>query len=242
MEKKIAAWIKKQVKNAKAKGIVMGISGGVDSSVVAALSKKAVGKNNLLCLLLPCHSHKQDFQDAKLLAKKFKLKTKFIDLTKIYNKFISILPGANTKIKGNLKARLRMITLYYYANRFNYLVAGTGNKSELYAGYFTKYGDAGVDILPIADLFKSQVRKLAYSLGVPERIISKPPSAGLWLGQTDEGELGMSYDDLDRALSYILLGKKKIVVTRNVKKVKKIILKTEHKRNAPCICCLSSKR
>ncbi|MBM3252037.1 MAG: NAD+ synthase, partial [Candidatus Omnitrophica bacterium] len=196
MEKKIIRWIKSQVKRAKAKGLVMGISGGVDSSVVAVLAKKSVGVN-LLCLILPCHSLRQDLEDAKSIARKFRLNTKTVDLTKIYDNFIKILPDADAKIKGNLKARLRMVTLYYFANKLNYLVAGTGNKSELYAGYFTKYGDAGVDILPIADIYKSQVRSLANSLGIPERIIAKPPSAGLWQGQTDEGEMGITYDDLD---------------------------------------------
>lgn len=242
MEKKIVSWIKKQVKNAKAKGIVMGISGGIDSSVVALLSKKAVGKNNLLCLLMPCHSHKQDLEDARLLARKFKLKTKFIDLCKIYDNFLQLLPQADSKTKGNLKARLRMVTLYYFANKLNCLVAGTGNKSEFYAGYFTKYGDAGVDILPIGDLYKNQVRDLARSLGVPARIIDKPPSAGLWLGQTDEQELGITYDDLDATLSYILTGKKKRHTSRHLKKVKKIICVTEHKRSGPSVCFVRSKR
>ncbi|MBM3248064.1 MAG: NAD+ synthase [Candidatus Omnitrophica bacterium] len=236
MERKIVSWIKKQVKLANAKGIVMGISGGVDSSVVAALSQKAVGKN-LLCLILPCHSLKEDLEDAELLARQFRLNTITVDLTSMYDNFIKILPKADTKAKGNIKARLRMITLYYFANKLNYLVAGTGNKSELYAGYFTKYGDAGVDILPIADLFKTEVRKLARSLDIPERIIIKPPSAGLWQGQTDEGEMGITYNDLDCALQCIL-EKKKIKNIKDISKVKDIVAKTEHKRKPAAICYL----
>ncbi|HOX54597.1 MAG TPA: NAD+ synthase [Candidatus Omnitrophota bacterium] len=234
MEKKLVSWIKNQVKKAKAKGIVLGISGGVDSSVVAVLSQKAIGKN-LLCLILPCHSLKEDLDDAKLLARKFKLNTKTINLAGVYDNFLKILPESDTKTKGNIKARLRMITLYYFANKLNYLVAGTGNKSELYAGYFTKYGDAGVDILPIADLYKSQVRSLARSLGIPQRIIDKPPSAGLWQGQTDEGEMGITYNDLDSALGSIL-GRKKARKSRHIGKVKSIIAKTEHKRKPAAIC------
>ncbi|MFH1519600.1 MAG: NAD(+) synthase [Candidatus Omnitrophota bacterium] len=229
MEKKIAAWIKKQVKTAKAKGIIMGLSGGLDSSVVAALSKKAVGKN-LLCLIMPCHSHKKDLNDARLVARKFKLNTKVVDLCKIYDSFIKLMSKADAKTKGNLKARLRMVALYYFANKFNYLVAGTGNKSEISIGYFTKHGDAAVDILPIGCLLKNQVRNLARSMNIPKRIIDKSPSAGLWANQTDEKEIGMSYKDLDSVLS----GKKKPV--DRLKKVKKLIAKTEHKRKPPEIC------
>jgi NAD+ synthase len=236
MEKKIIYWIKRQLKQAKAKGIVMGLSGGVDSAVVAVLAKKAVGRN-LLCLILPCHSLKQDLDDAMLVAKKFRIKIKLVDLAKIYDNFLSILPKSDIKVKGNLKARLRMVTLYYFANKLNYLVAGTGNKSELYAGYFTKYGDAGVDILPIADLYKSQVRSLARFLGIPERIINKPPSAGLWQGQTDEGEMGITYSNLDCALKSIL-EKKKAENISHVRKIKDIIAKTEHKRRPAVICYL----
>ncbi|MFC1594060.1 NAD+ synthase [Candidatus Omnitrophota bacterium] len=239
-EKKIVSWIKSKVKNAKAKGIVLGISGGVDSSVIAALSQKAVGAKNLLCIIMPCHSPSQDFADAQLLKRKFKLKTKLVDLTKVYDTFLSILPQADAKTKGNIRARLRMITLYYFANKLNYLVAGTGNKSELYAGYFTKYGDAGVDILPIADLYKTQVRELARSLKIPERIIEKPPSAGLWPGQTDEGEMGITYAELDCALSCILLGKKRSGIGKE-RAIKKLIAATEHKRKLPAICYLRSK-
>ncbi len=238
VEKKIVTWIKKQVKDAKAKGIVMGISGGVDSSVIAALSKKAVGKN-LLCIIMPCHSIKQDVQDTRLLAKKLKLKTKFIDLAKVFDTFMKILPGSDSKAKGNVKARLRMITLYYFANKMNYLVAGTGNKSELYAGYFTKYGDAGVDILPIADIYKTQVRELAKELDVPDKIITKPPSAGLWLGQTDEAEMGITYNDLDNILCCLLSKNGSRKKPKNTEKVKRIISKTEHKRNLPAICYIS---
>lgn len=234
MKKKIVSWIKKQVKLARAKGIVMGISGGVDSSVVAVLSQKAVGKN-LLCLILPCHSLKEDLDDAKLLVRKFGLNTKTIDLSGVYDNFLKILPESDTKTKGNIKARLRMITLYYFANKLNYLVAGTGNKSELYAGYFTKYGDAGVDILPIADLFKTQVRKLARSLNIPERIITKPPSAGLWQGQTDEGEMGITYNELDSTLE-IILGRNRAKKSRHIGRIKSIIAKTEHKRKPAAIC------
>ena len=177
---------------AKAKGIVMGLSGGVDSCVVAALAKKAVGRNRLLALILPCGSHVSDLADATAMARKFKIKTETIDLTGVYSNLLKILPSAKGLAKNNLKPRLRMLVLYYFANKLNYLVCGTGNKSELMVGYFTKHGDGGVDILPIGGLLKKQVRALAEELGIPGNIINKPPSAGLWHGQTDEGEMGIT--------------------------------------------------
>ena len=152
---------------------------------------------------MPCESEKKDVEDAVKVVKKFKIKYKIIDLTPVFKKFKKILPPGDKLSYGNLKARLRMATLYYFANRNKYLVAGTGNKTELKIGYFTKYGDGGVDILPIGNLTKNEVRKLAIKLGIPEEIINKPPSAGFWKGQTDEGEIGISYDELDKALMEI---------------------------------------
>lgn len=186
MRERIISWIKKQVKQAKAKGIVMGLSGGVDSCVVAALAREAVSRNRLLVLLLPCESSAADLKDALVVAKKFKIKTNTVDLTGVYHNLLKILPQAGKLAKNNLKPRLRMLVLYYFANKLNYLVCGTGNKSEMLAGYFTKHGDGAADILPIGGLFKKQVRALANELGIPGHIISKPPTAGLWLGQTDE--------------------------------------------------------
>jgi len=212
LEEKLVKWLKAKVKDAKKNGIIVGLSGGVDSAVVSVLCRKAGGAKNILCLILPCQSQKTDITDAKKIAKKFGLKTKIIDLTKIYENLIGILPAANKLTQANLKPRLRMLTLYYFANKLNYIVAGTGNKSELTIGYFTKYGDGGVDILPIGDLYKSEVRTLAKYLKVPEEIITKPPTAGLWTGQTDEGEIGMTYDELE----YRLKNKKQTQKLKNL--------------------------
>ncbi|MHC1587128.1 MAG: NAD(+) synthase, partial [Candidatus Syntropharchaeia archaeon] len=137
--------------------------------------------------------------------------------------------GERDLASANVKPRLRMTTLYYFANKMNYLVAGTGNKSELSIGYFTKYGDGGVDILPIGHLLKTEVRELAKKLGIPEKIIKKIPSAGLWEGQTDEGEIGMSYESLDRILSSI----NSIKEGKEVERVKEMIKKAKHKRKPP---------
>ena len=232
MKNKIISWIKEQVKQSKAKGIVMGLSGGIDSSVVAALVKEAIGSKRLFGLFLPCHSHGQDLEDAKLVARKLKIKTKLIDLSAIYDSLIRLLPDAGSLAKANLKPRLRMIVLYYFANKLNYLVCGTGNKSELMAGYFTKHGDGATDILPIGDLLKKDVKKLAAELCIPKRIIDKAPSAGLWIGQTDEGEMGISYIDLDNILASFERGSR-LPKDNKVCKVRKMVENSGHKRQGP---------
>jgi NAD+ synthase len=242
MKNKITKWIKDKVKESKAAGIVMGLSGGIDSAVVAALSKNAVGKNRVLGLFLPCHSHSSDIKDAILVAKKLGIKTKKIDLSKVYDQLLKILPSGNKLASANLRPRLRMLTLYYFANSLNYLVCGTGNRSELMAGYFTKYGDGGVDILPIADLYKKDVRKLAKELSIPSQVIAKPPSAGLWPGQTDEGEMGITYDELDGILSCMVEGRRQLENQDKVNKVKYMIKRSGHKRSLPEICKIQRKR
>lgn len=236
MKEKIVHWIRKQLRQARAKGIIMGLSGGIDSSVVACLAKEAVGRNRVLALILPCHSQKKDLIDARLVAKKFRIKTKTVDLSKIYDNLIKILPKANNLARANLKPRLRMLTLYYFANKLNYLVCGTGNKSELLCGYFTKHGDGATDILPIGGLLKKQVRKLAKDLGIPGDIITKHPSAGLWAGQTDEGEMGLTYNELDGILERMKNREKQILSKSKVDKVRAMVKRSKHKREAPSIC------
>ncbi|MBU1125056.1 MAG: NAD+ synthase [Candidatus Omnitrophica bacterium] len=235
MKVKIIRWIQGQVRSSKAQGIVMGLSGGIDSSVVAALSRKAVGKEKFLGLILPCHSNSQDYQDAKLFARKFGIRTKVIDLTKTYDALLKVLPSAGSLARSNLKPRLRMLVLYYYANKFNYLVCGTGNRSELLVGYFTKHGDGAVDLLPIGNLFKKQVVSLAKELSIPERIIQKAPSAGLWQGQTDESEMGISYAELDGILESLVLGKRSSSSNKKITKVRMMQDRSAHKRALPAI-------
>jgi len=236
MKKKIVLWIKKQLKDSGAKGIVLGLSGGIDSALVAVLAKEAAGKKRVLALILPCQSQKEDLKDARLVAKTLGIKTEQIGLSKIYNDLIKILPKANNLALANLKPRLRMAVLYYFANKLNYLVCGTGNKSEIMVGYFTKHGDGATDILPIGDLTKTQVRALAKELGIPQRIISRPPTAGLWPGQTDEGEMGITYPELDDILERLKNKKRQVASMAKVNKVKEMIKRSEHKRQGPKIC------
>jgi NAD+ synthase len=211
---KIVSWLRERAADAGARGFVFGLSGGIDSAVVARLCQLAA-PSRVLGVLLPCYSNSQDEEDARLLANTFHIPTARVDLGATFD---SLTESLHHAIKGlpshvpvvdikqqvpeaNVKPRLRMTALYFIANSMNYLVAGTGNRSEITLGYYTKYGDGGVDLLPIGQLLKSEVRALARELGVPAPIIEKPPTAGLWVGQTDEAEMGFSYDTLEKYLA-----------------------------------------
>ena len=229
---KLCVWMEDKVNEAKAKGIVFGLSGGLDSAVVAALSIR-IFPQNTLAIIIPCHSLEADINDALDFINKFNIPYKIIDVSKVYDSFIHLLndkekEGSFKLAEANIKPRLRMTTLYYFANKLNYLVVGTGNKSELMIGYFTKYGDGGADILPLGNLLKSQVRELAEYLGIPKKIINKPPSAGLWEGQTDEKEIGISYEQLDK---YLKTGKLNNIIIEE--KIQDKITKSAHKRTTP---------
>jgi len=232
LSNKIRRWIKKKVKSAGCAGVVIGISGGIDSATVAALAKKAL-EEEVLGLIMPCHSDEDDLYYANIVIKSLGVKFKKIDLTSIYDKLIEVLGKGDRLAQANLKPRLRMLTLYYFANNLNYLVAGTGNKSEIMTGYFTKYGDGGVDILPIGGLLKREVRELAKELGIPKEIIERPPSAGLWPGQTDEGEMGITYNELDSAISALEEKKAKNIKAEILSKLEYLIKGSCHKRKLP---------
>ncbi|MEI6631497.1 MAG: NAD(+) synthase [bacterium] len=223
-------WIKERVHKANKRGIIVGLSGGIDSAVTAVLSKRALG-DNVLGLILPCESHPRDEELALKVARKFNIRVKKTDLTDAYKKLCCTFSGAKRVVKANLKPRLRMMTLYYLANSLNYLVAGTGNKSELMIGYFTKYGDGGCDILPLGGLLKTEVRKLAQELRIPAEIIQRAPTAGLWEGQTDEGEIGLSYKELDNCLQALEKGKIPKLKSKLVAKIKSMIKNSKHKRD-----------
>lgn len=231
---KLTGWIKEQVLGAKRNGTILGLSGGIDSAVVAVLCKRAF-PDATLAVIMPCYSNKTDVAHAYELAEKFDIRTELIELKPAYDSLMKALPRSdkyhgNEKLsQSNIKPRLRMITLYYLATQLNYLVVGTGNRSEIAIGYYTKHGDGGVDILPLGNLVKRQVKELAGYLTIPDAIISKPPSAGLWDGQTDEGEMGLTYDELDRCLT---TGEASDHVKKRIEFMKSI---STHKRAMPPI-------
>ena len=204
MIKKISRFLNKEASSRNANCVVIGISGGIDSTVTAYLSAQALGPDKVLGLLLPDYSvtPKIDVKHGLEISKKLKINYKLIDIGKGKNQIIKNFPR-NKLAKANFLVRLRMAILYYYASAMGGIVVGTADKSELQLGYFTKYGDGGVDIFPIADLYKTQVRKIARYMGVPEYIIKKQSSARLWRGQTAEGEIGVSYEIIDKILNQI---------------------------------------
>lgn len=238
-EQTIERFLAEKLRKFGAKGFVLGVSGGIDSAVCLRLCARAVGKNKVLALLLPeKDSPKNDFADSKELCELEDVECKVIDITGPIEAYKKTIKGPiERKSLANIKARCRMIVLYHYANADWRLVIGTSNKSELLVGYFTKFGDGGADLEPIGDLYKTEVRQLARDLGLPEKIVRKIPSAGLWKGQTDEGEMGISYEQLDAILFGIELGldQKKIAEraeasVKEVQRISKLVRLSSHKR------------
>jgi NAD+ synthase len=238
--------MRRQLHASGARGFVVGLSGGIDSAVVARLAQLAA-PGNVLGVLLPSHSDPADERDAMLVATHFSMTTTRVDLSKPYDRLIAeVQPALGAldeamrattpadPLRGrvplaNIKPRLRMATLYFFANTLNYLVAGTGNRSEIAIGYFTKYGDGGCDLLPIGNLTKSEVRALARELNLPQPIIDRTPSAGLWIGQTDEEEMGFTYAELERYLEDGPQGVPPALAMR----IERLTRFSEHKRQLP---------
>ncbi len=234
----ITTWLRTYAQNSGAEGYVVGLSGGIDSAVTAALCQRAMG-DGVLGVLMPCNSAPEDSEMAHLVADALHLKTVTVDLTAPYEALLVALPpGVTDMAQANIKPRLRMATLYALGQTRGYLVAGTGNKSELQIGYFTKYGDGGVDLEPLGKLYKWQVRLLARYLGVPQPIIERPPTAGLWAGQTDEAEMGLTYDDLDRSLAAIEAHEISDLDPTLLNRVQHMIATSAHKRAMPPTCPL----
>jgi NAD+ synthase len=245
VEKRIRRFIKEYIKNAGAEGIVLGMSGGIDSGTVAALSSLAIGGDKVIGLMLPEKEtyNPQDIDDAKFVAEKFDLKTQVCDITPVLEGFYKTIPvfaQEDRLCKGNIKARTRMIYLYYYANKLNKIVCGSSDKSETMMGYFTKWGDVAADISPLMDLYKTQVRKLAEHLGFPANLAAKPSTPALWPNQFAETELGIKYEKLD----LILYGLERFMTPEEisqqlgiqktlVEEVKNRWLSVEHKRRLP---------
>lgn len=235
--KNIVHWLKEQVKNAHVRGLLVGVSGGLDSAVVAYLLKRAFPDHSL-GVIMPLKSNPNDLKHAKDVIENSGIQGMTIDLTKTHEILLSQVtkllndqkkldPSKQQIADANLRARLRMSTLYTLATHLNYLVVGTDNKSEWYTGYFTKYGDGGVDLLPIVDYTKSEVYEMGAYLGIPQEILSKKPSADLWEGQTDEEEMGTTYDIIDSFIEGEEIPKE------DRRLIEQMHERTEHKRNLP---------
>ncbi|WP_457751487.1 NAD+ synthase [Thermococcus sp.] len=237
----IQTFIRERVVDAGVSGVVIGISGGVDSATTAYLAVKALGKDKVLGLIMP-YRHNVDVEDARLVCSSLGIECREICIKSIVDSFVEQLGFQPDKRSlGNIMARTRMILLYAHANSRNYLVLGTSNRSELLTGYFTKWGDGASDYAPLINLYKTEVWEIAKLIGVPERIIEKKPTAGLWEGQTDEDELGISYRLLDEILWRLIdlkMPKERISSEINVpigkiEYVENLIRKSEHKRRLP---------
>ena len=226
----LVEWLQIKVAEAGGKGVVFGLSGGVDSAVVAGLAKLAFPETSL-GIIMPCHSNPIDEEHGLLVADALGLKTEKVDLSEVYDLFIKAanIEDTNNLATANIKPRLRMTTLYYFAQKNNYLVLGGSNKSEFTVGYFTKHGDSGVDLLPIASFVKRDIWEMAKYLNIPDIIIKKPPTAGLWEDQTDEEEMGFGYDVLD---TFILERTGPKDITQKIERMNRI---SEHKRSFPPI-------
>ena len=222
----IEKFLKNYLEQSHCKSYVLGLSGGVDSSLVAAIAKKAVGKDKLYCYAIDINSNKEDIEDAKKVAKELDVNLEIINLSDTYQSYLRDLKGENfiRLTKSNLKVRMRMVALFAFAQEHSGLVLGTDNLDERYVGYFTKYGDGAADVLPIVYLTKEEVRKGAELYGLSSVLANRIPTAGLFEGQTDEKEMGVTYADLDK---YLLGGKVDKSVEERIEYLHKI---SEHKR------------
>ncbi|MFI5251118.1 MAG: NAD+ synthase [Bacteroidota bacterium] len=247
VRKILVEFIRDEVKNAGFGKVVIGLSGGVDSALVAFLAVEALGKENVTAVTLPYKtSNPASLSDAHLILKKLGLPFISVDITPMVDPFIEGDPAMDAKRKGNVMARERMIVLYDISARENALVLGTSNKSELLLGYGTLFGDLACAINPIGDLYKTQVWQLAEAISVPKAIVDKKPSADLWTGQTDEGEFGFTYKEVDQ-LFYQMIDER-----RNeqelaamgfeksfIQKVQRLVQQNQFKRRPPLIAKIS---
>ena len=237
----LSGWIRDYVERAGSRGAVFGLSGGIDSAVACGLCARALGPERCLGVVMPIGNAPEDEELGRRTGERFGVRVIAPDLLPAFEALEEAFraerdatgleatgPEAATLAAANVKPRLRMIALYHFANLLDYLVVGTGNKAELTVGYSTKYGDAGVDLLPLGDLTKGEVRAVARELGVPERIVERPPSAGLWEGQTDEAELGVTYAQIDRYLQEGSSGSQEADAV-----IRRRFLASRHKRELP---------
>ncbi len=247
VRKLLVDFIRDEVSTAGFKKGVVGVSGGVDSAVVVALAAEALGKKNVLAVIMPYKtSDPSSASDAKLLVEQLGIRSETVDITPMVDPFIANNRRMDNVRKGNVMARERMIVLYDISSRENALVVGTSNKTEVLLGYGTLFGDTACAINPIGDLYKTQVWQLAEAIGIPKKIVRKKPSADLWQGQTDEGELGFSYKQVDRLLYYLVderLTEEELVPLgiekKFIAKVKRIVQRNQFKRRPPVIAKVS---
>ena len=253
LRRRLVDWIRARVDTTAMRGVIFGLSGGVDSAVVCGLAAEAIGPQRCLGVIMPAGSVPEDARLARDVARAFGIPTIEVDLSDTVNgvraKLDANIEAAREAARGlgshatdtsaargpreqlanaNLKPRLRMITLYFYANLLDYLVLGTGNKAEFTLGYFTKWGDGAADAFPLADLLKHEVWALARDLGVPAEVVERAPSAGLWSGQTDEEEMGLRYVQIDRYLATGSSGDPKVDA-----EIKRRFLSSRHKVSPP---------
>ena len=249
VRKILTEFIRSEITRAGYSRAVVNLSGGIDSSVSFVLAAEALGTQNVLAIRLPYKTSSADsLEHAQMLINQQGCPSLTIPITEMVDPLIALEPGMSGIRKGNIMARARMIVAYDQSEAFKGLVVGTGNKTEILLGYTTLYGDSACALNPIGDLYKTQVRQLARTLGIPEPIITKPPSADLWAGQTDEGELGFTYEEVDKLL-YLLVDQRsrpeeciEAGFTEDfVRKVLERIHKNQFKRLPPPIAILSSR-
>lgn len=240
----IVSFIADTVESAGADGAVLGLSGGIDSTTTAYLAVEALGTDGLHGLIMPSESNPEaDRTDAERVAEDLGIEYDVIDIRPLVDAFADAYPAAaeDRMALGNVRVRTRGILNYFVANAESRVVLGTGNRSEAMTGYFTKYGDQAVDCNPIGNLYKCQVRQLARDLGVPDDLVSRTPTAGMWTGQTDEEEMGLGYDELDAILALYVDGpfsRDATVETLGipesaVDRVAELVAESEHKRSMP---------
>ncbi len=243
----ITQFISERVEHAGATGGVLGISGGIDSTLTAHLTVEALGTDRLHGLVMPSEVNSdENMSDAERVAEDLDIEYDVLAIEPIVEEFLDVFPefmdGDSSKTAvGNLRVRVRAVCNYFVANREDMLVLGTGNRSEALVGYFTKYGDGAVDCHPIGNLYKMQVRQLARHVGIPDDLVEKTPTAGMWVGQTDEDELGIGYDTLDAVLALRVDGplsrtataRELDIPTDTVERVEELVARSEHKRHTP---------
>ena len=245
----ITGFIRTEIERAGLKRAVMGLSGGLDSALVCVLAAEALGPENVLAIRLPYKTSSSDsLDDAQAVIDKTGVQSMTIPISPMADPLIEQFPDMDSVRKGNIMARMRMVVWYDQSASFKGLVLGTGNKTEILLGYTTLYGDSGAALVPLGDLYKTQVRQLSAAVGVPEQIIRKPPSADLWKGQTDEGELGFTYAEVDQLL-YLLIDQRRSpeecveagFEEMFVRRVMERVRRNHFKRVMPPICKLSDR-